>query len=91
MFLDNIPQIKCGGIIVKSVSRMSIGDSGIVYKVTAKEPIKGRLSAMGIVKGAKIKVLKHTLAKQTWDVMADSTKVGLREEEAQNILVKDIG
>jgi Fe2+ transport system protein FeoA len=45
---------------------------------------------MGIVKGAKIKVLKHTLAKQTWDIMAGNTKVGVREEEAENILVEDV-
>lgn len=74
---------------MKKVSELHIGDSAIVKKITAKEPIKGRLTAMGIVKGAKIKVLKHTLAKQTWDIMADSTKVGLREEEAENILVGD--
>ena len=73
---------------MKKVSDLHIGDSAIVVKITAQEPIKGRLSAMGIVKGAKLKVLKHTLAKQTWDVMSGNTKVGLREEEAQNILVK---
>ena len=73
---------------MKKVSDLHIGDSATVVKITAQEPIKGRLNAMGIVKGAKLKVLKHTLAKQTWDVMAGSTKVGLREEEAENILVK---
>jgi len=75
---------------VKKVSDLKIGDSAIVKKIIAQEPIKGRLSAMGIVKGAKLKVLKHTLAKQTWDIMAGNTKVGLREEEAENILVEDI-
>jgi len=75
---------------VKKVSDLHIGDSATVHKITAQEPIKGRLSAMGIVKGAKLKVLKHTLAKQTWDVMAGNTKVGLREEEAENILVEDV-
>ena len=75
---------------MKKVSDLHIGDSATVRKIIAQEPIKGRLSAMGIVKGAKLKVLKHTLAKQTWDVMAGNTKVGLREEEAENILVEDI-
>lgn len=74
---------------MKKVSDLKIGDSSIVKKITAKEPIKGRLSAMGIVKGAKIKVLKHTLAKQTWDVKIENTKVGLREEEAENILLEN--
>ncbi len=73
---------------MKKVSQMNIGDCAIVRKITAKEPIRGRLTAMGIVKGAKIKVLKHTLAKQTWDILAGNTKVGLREEEAENIIVE---
>ncbi len=72
---------------MKKVSDLKIGDKSIVKKIVAKEPIKGRLTAMGIIKGAKLKVLKHTLAKQTWDILANSTKVGLREEEAENILV----
>ena len=73
---------------MKKVSDLKIGDSRIIKKITAKEPIRGRLSAMGIIKGAKIKVLKHTLAKQTWDIKIDNTKVGLREEEAENILLE---
>jgi len=73
---------------LKKISDLRIGDKAIVKKITAKEPIKGRLFAMGIVKGAKIQVLKHTLAKQTWDIMSNDTKVGLREEEAQNIVVE---
>ena len=75
---------------MRRVSDMAIDEEAVVKKITAKEPIKGRLMAMGIVKGAKIKVLKHTLAKQTWDVLAGNTKVGLREEEAANIVVEDI-
>jgi Fe2+ transport system protein FeoA len=77
------------GVILKKVSDLKIGDKAIVKKIIAKEPVKGRLSAMGIIKGANLKVLKHTLAKQTWDILANSTKVGLREEEAKNILVDD--
>ncbi len=74
---------------MEKVSDLKIGDSRIIKKITAKESIKGRLSAMGILKGAKIKVLKHTLAKQTWDVKIENTKVGLREEEAENILLEN--
>ncbi len=69
------------------LSQLKINDVATVKKITAKEPVKGRLAAMGILKGAKIKVLKHTLAKQTWDIMSNNTKVALREEEAENILV----
>ncbi len=73
---------------MNKISDLKIGDRAIVKKITAREPIKGRLFAMGIVKGAKIKILKHTLAKQTWDIMSNDTKVGLREEEADNIIVE---
>jgi len=74
---------------MKKLSQLNINDKATIKKITAKEPIKGRLAAMGILKGSKIKVLKHTLAKQTWDVMCNNTKVGLREEEAENILVEN--
>ena len=70
------------------VSDMKIGDEGIIIKVTANEPIKGRLSAMGITKGNKIKLLDHTLKKQTWEVDVEGTKVALRKEEADSILVE---
>jgi Fe2+ transport system protein FeoA len=75
---------------MEKLSQLNINDKAIIKKITAKEPIKGRLAALGILKGSNIKVLKHTLAKQTWDVMCNNTKVGLREEEADNILVEKI-
>ena len=45
---------------------------------------------MGIVKGAKVKVIAHTLARQTWDILSNNTKVALRDEEANSIAVKGI-
>ena len=74
---------------MKRVSELSIGQEAVVDKVLAKEPVKGRLQSMGILKGAKIKVLAHTLAKETWDVVVNGTKVALREEEANDIVVKN--
>ena len=73
---------------MKNISDLKIDEEAEVLKVTAKEPVKGRLLSMGIVKGAKIKVVAHTLARQTWDILSDNTKVALREEEARSILVK---
>ena len=74
---------------MKRISDMKIDEEAIVKKVIAKEPVKGRLLSMGIVKGAKVKVVAHTLARQTWDILSNNTKVALREEEAQDILVED--
>jgi len=74
---------------MKNISDLKIDEEAIVAKVIAKEPVKGRLLSMGIVKGAKIKVVAHTLARQTWDILSDNTKVALREEEASSILIKE--
>ena len=74
---------------MKNISDLKIDEEAIVAKVIAKEPVKGRLLSMGIVKGAKIKVVAHTLARQTWDILSDNTKVALREEEARYILVEE--
>jgi len=71
------------------VNELKINDTAIVKKIVAKEPVKGRLLAMGIVRGAKIKVIKHTLAKQTWDISSNGTKIALRETEAEGIIVDE--
>jgi Fe2+ transport system protein FeoA len=73
---------------MKTVSDLKINDTATVRKVIAKEPVKGRLLAMGIVKGAKIKVMEHTLAKQTWDISSNGTKIALREAEAASIIIE---
>ncbi len=72
------------------VSDLNINDEAIVQKIVALEPVKGRLQAMGIVKNAKIKVMEHTLKKQTWDILSGNTKIALRGEEASGILVKKV-
>ncbi len=73
----------------KRVSDLKISEHAVVRKIIAKEPVKSRLLAMGIVKGANIKVIEHTLAKQTWDILSNNTKIALREEEASGILVDE--
>ncbi len=74
---------------IKNISNLKILQEAIVEKIIAKEPIKSRLFAMGIVKGAKIKVLEHTLAKQTWDILSNNTKIALRQEEANKVLIHE--
>lgn len=75
---------------MKRISDLKIDEEAIVTKILAKEPIKGRLLSMGIVKGAKVKVIAHTLARQTWDILSNNTKVALRDEEASSIEVRNI-
>jgi len=70
------------------LNELKIDDTAIIKKVYAKEPLKSRLFAHGIAKGEKIKVLKHTLAKNTFEVEIGNTKVALRDEEAREIEVQ---
>ncbi|BCD68022.1 FeoA family protein [Nitratiruptor sp. YY09-18] len=70
------------------LTEMKIGDEGVIERISAPEPIKGRLLAMGIAKNNKIKLLDHTLKKQTWEVDVEGTRVALRDEEARGIEVK---
>ncbi len=70
------------------LSQMRIGQSAVIRKVRAQEPIKGRLFAMGIAKGNRIKLLDHTLKKETFEVDVESTRVALRKEEADAIEVE---
>jgi len=67
---------------------LKIGDEAVIKKILAKDPIKSRLFAMGIAKGAHIKLLDHTLSKQTWEIDVEGTRVALRDEEANQIEVE---
>ena len=93
----NVVSIKNGKKIEKllftkgermNVSEMKIGEVGIVKKITATEPLKSRLFSLGIVKGEKIRILKYTIAKNTFEVEVNKSKIALREDEAKMITVE---
>ncbi|NPA04337.1 MAG: ferrous iron transport protein A [Epsilonproteobacteria bacterium] len=71
------------------LTQLKVGESGVIEKVVAPEPIKSRLFSMGITKGNRIKVIEHTLKKETWGVEVEGSKIALREEEAGAIEVKN--
>ena len=70
------------------LSELNMGESGIIKKIYAKEPLKSKLLSMGFARGERVKVLKHTLAKNTFDVDINGVNVALREEEAREIEIK---
>ncbi len=72
------------------LSELKIGESAVIKKVYAKEPLKSRLLSMGFTKGEKIKLLDYTLAKNTFDVEVNRVNIALREEEAKEIEVERI-
>ncbi|QCT94078.1 ferrous iron transport protein A [Caminibacter mediatlanticus TB-2] len=69
------------------LNELKIGDIGVIQKIYAKEPLKSKLLSMGFARGEKVKVLKHTLAKNTFDIEVCNTNIALREEEAKEIEV----
>ena len=72
------------------LSELNIGDKAIIKKIYAKEPLKSKLLSMGFIRGERVKLLKHTLAKNTFDVDVNGVNVALREEEAREIEVEKI-
>ena len=73
---------------LKRLNELNIGESGIIRKIYAKEPLKSKLLSMGFARGERVKVLKHTLAKNTFDVDINGVNVALRGEEASEIEVE---
>jgi len=71
------------------LSELPIGERAKIKKiVTGDDAIKSRLHALGIVKGEEVKMLKFTLAKGTYEVIAGDSRVALRKEEAQSVEVE---
>ena len=70
------------------LNELRMGESGIIKKIHAKEPLKSKLLSMGFARGERVKVLKHTLAKNTFDIDINGVNVALREEEAKEIEIK---
>ncbi|GAX87727.1 ferrous iron transport protein A [Lebetimonas natsushimae] len=70
------------------LNELKMGESGIITKILAKDPLKSRLLSMGFARGERVKVLKHTLAKNTYEVEVNRIPIALREEEAAQIEVR---
>ncbi len=71
---------------------MSIIDAEIEKEYMVKHlhtqgALRQRLVSFGILKGIKIKYLKHTALKGTWEIRVGKMNIALREEEAEKIEV----
>lgn len=69
---------------------LRIDEEAVIKKISCLEPLKSRLFGLGVVKGVKIKVLKHTLAKGTFEILVENARVAIRKEEAECIEVEKI-
>ena len=70
------------------LNELKIGEAGVIKKIYAKEPLKSKLLSMGFARGERVKILKHTLAKNTFDVDINGVNIALRGEEAREIEVE---
>lgn len=59
----------------------------LVKRLHTKGALRQRLISLGILRGAKIKYLKHTAFKGTWEIRVGKMNIALREEEAEQIEV----
>jgi Fe2+ transport system protein FeoA len=73
------------------LDQLGRGEEGVVKKVYAQTPLKERLLSFGFTKGARVKVVEHTLARNTFDILINGVNVALRQEEAHQIEVEPVG
>lgn len=62
----------------------------IIVSINAPKVLKDRLTSFGLLKGEKIELRTHSLAKQTFGVVIGQTFIAIRDEEAQKIEVEII-
>jgi len=70
------------------LSELNKGDHAIITNIGNDEALKGRLFSFGITKGAAISIEACSLGRQTVEILADDTLIGLRMSEAQKIEVE---
>ena len=90
MILTIICEILDQGIASMKLSELHKGERAIITNIGNDEALKGRLFSFGIAKGTSISIEACSLGRQTLEIMADDTLIGLRMSEAQKIEVKMI-
>lgn len=70
------------------LSDLHKGDKALIANIGTDEALKARLFSFGIARGTEISIEACSLGKQTVEIMAEETLVGLRMSEAQKIEVK---
>ena len=70
------------------LNRLKKGESGKIVKIDADKALRDRLNSFGIVKGEKVTIREHSLAKQTIEIEIGTTLVVLRANEAEKIEIQ---
>jgi len=72
------------------LSELNMGERAIIKKVPINEELKSRLYSFGVGRGSELFIEACSIGKQTMGIIVDDTLIGLRTEEAKEILVKKI-
>lgn len=75
----------------RSLKDLSPGDMAKVVKVNAKGAIRRRLVDMGVVPGAEFRVERYAPLGDPIELKLKGYYLSLRREEAEGIIVDDIG
>ena len=69
------------------LSELSMGDRAIIQKISTDESLKSRLFSFGVGRGSELSVEACSIGKQTMAIVVDDTLIGLRTDEAREIVV----
>jgi len=72
------------------LSELNMGERAIIKKVPINKELKSRLYSFGVGRGSELFIEACSIGKQTMGIIVDDTLIGLRTEEAKEILVKKI-
>ena len=72
---------------MKTLKDVPPGQSAVVEKVTVAGPARLRLMAMGLLKGARVKVIKVAPLGDPIEMTVGSYHLSLRKTEAEKIIV----
>ncbi len=73
------------------LSDIKEGQSGRIVRVGGHGALRRRLLEMGLVKGARIYVEKYAPLKDPLELIIKGYHVSLRVEEAEHVIIEDIG
>ena len=79
-----------GGVRMRNLSDLKVGQKGKVTRVIAEAGIKSRLLDMGIVPGVEVKIQKVAPLGDPVDVLVKGYHLSLRREEAETIAMEEV-
>lgn len=77
-----------GGLLMKTLAEMSIGESGVVDSIKITGILRKRLIDMGLTKGSTVTIEKVAPLGDPIDVKVKDFHIAIRKSDAKNIIIK---